>query len=116
MTPPTVDRYRYPWRRVVPGMPHTIVVTQQTPLDLSEHTFEVLMLDAFTADPVAGVTYTIDMTDAADGTIIARADIPADIVATDALEIRYYRIDPDPELLIAGPVMFAPSTVPAVTP
>jgi hypothetical protein len=115
MKPPTVDRYRYPWRRVVPGLPHTIVVTRETPVDLTEHTFSVLMLDAYTATPVTGVDYTIDMTDAGVGTIVAVADIPADIVTSDALEIRLYQVDPEPDLLVAGPVLFAPATIP-VTP
>lgn len=112
MTPPTVDRFRYPFRRVVPGDPHTISLFWGDGSDLSASVFDVVMLDAFTAEPVTGVNYVIDDTDAETGLIVAVASIPAGIDRFASFEIRIHQ---DDETIIAGPVMFALAVVP-VTP
>ena len=113
MTPPTVDRFRYPWRRLVPGELHTAVLHWQGDLDQSAHDFELVMVDAYTATPVTGVDYVIDDVDAATGTITATATIPAELDTAGMYELRWLR---DAETIIAGPVLFAPSTIPQVTP
>lgn len=112
MTPPTVDRFRFPYRRVVPGDDHPIFIHWEGDPDVSASTFTVTMVDAYTAVAVTGVTYTIDATQAAVGVITASAPIPTDI-DTDALyEIR---VRQDGETIIAGAVQFPSTTVP-VTP
>lgn len=112
---PTVDRYRYPWRRLVPGDRHSTTIRYPAGTDLSADTFELVMLDAFTGVPISGVAYTIDMTDAATGLLVAAADIPAGVDTTIAAELRFRTLTPFNETVIAGPVVWAPATVP-VTP
>jgi hypothetical protein len=111
-TPPTVDQFRYPWRRLVPGETHTVRIHWQDGSDLSASTFEVLMLDAYTVELVTGAEYVVDDTDADIGTIVAVATIPADIETRDGYEIR---VRQDDETIVAGPVLFAPTVLP-VTP
>ncbi len=112
MTPPTVDRFRYPWRRLVPGDTHSVIITRSEAVDLSANQYELVMVDAFTGTPVTGVDYTIDYTLADLGTIAASAIIPADLNTTGLYELRFRETVPSSETLIAGPVVFAPSTVP----
>jgi hypothetical protein len=112
MNAPTVDRFRFPFRRLVPGETHTVYLHWADDLDVSGSTFTVAMVDAFTAVVVPGVAYVIDDSDAATGTVVAVATIPVDI-DTDALfEIR---VRQDDETIIAGAAQFSTSTVP-VTP
>lgn len=113
MTPPTVDRFRYPWPRIVTGETYTAVVHWQDDADQSAFTFEMLMVDAYTATPVTGVEFVVDDTDADVGLIVATATIPADVDKAAMYELRFRR---DDETLIIGPAVFALSTVPAVTP
>lgn len=110
---PTVDRFRYPWRRMVPGDTHYIFLHWEGDPDVSASTFTVEMVDAFTAEPVVGVTYTVDETDANIGTVSASAPIPVDISVVSLYEIR---VRQDAQVIVAGPVMFAAAVVPVVTP
>lgn len=112
MTPPTVDRFRYPWRRVVPDEIHTVFLHWEGDTDVSSSTFTVSMVDAFTGTPVAGVTYFVDDSDAATGQITATATIPSDI---DTAALYQIRVRQDGETIIAGGVQFAPTAIP-VTP
>jgi hypothetical protein len=116
MNAPTVDRFRYPFRHVVPGETHPVflhfVTPDDDPLDVSLSVFAVVMLDAFTATAAPGVVYTIDDSDAALGVIVATAPIPVDIDTGAMFEIR---VRQDDETIIAGAPQFAPTVVP-VTP
>ena len=109
MNPPTVDRFRYPWRRLVPGDTHTIVLQWADGLNVAGSTFTVAMLDAFTATAVAGVTYTVSMTNAATGKVTATAPIPSNIPTGSSYEIRVIQ---NGDTIIAGPVLFASTVVP----
>jgi hypothetical protein len=112
MNAPTVDRFRYPFRRLVPGETHTVLLHWEGDTDVSSSVFTVAMVDAFTATAVPGVAYVIDDSDAATGTVIATASVPVDI-DTDALfEIR---VRQDGETIIAGGAQFSTTVVP-VTP
>jgi hypothetical protein len=106
---PTVDRFRYPWRRMVPGDTHSIFLHWAGDPDLSSSTFTVNMVDAFTGTAVPSVTYTVNMAAANVGAISATASIPA-AIDTDALyEIR---VRQNGQTIIAGAVVFALPTVP----
>jgi hypothetical protein len=112
MNTPTVDRFRYPWRRLVPGEVHTITVHWADDRDVHLSTFTAVMVDAYTAIAVTGVTYAINATQANVGKIVATATIPADIDTDAQYEIR---VKQDGETIVAGGVLFNSSVVP-VTP
>jgi len=109
MIPPTVDNFRYPWRRLVPGDNHTVSLHWAGDLDVHLSTFTVAMVDAFTGTAVPGVTYAVNATQANVGVITATAAIPSNI---DTLALYEIRVRQDGETIIAGPVNFAAAVVP----
>lgn len=110
MQPPTVDRFRYPYRAVVPGDLHTIIISWE-PSSLAGNTYGASMFDAMTGVPVPGVTYTPNLAGAADGQLIFTAAIPPDLDTTKLYEIRIRQLTPSVETLIAGYVSFPPTTI-----
>lgn len=114
MQPPTVDRFRYPFRKVIPGDPHTIVLSWSTPIDLSGNTYSATMVDAVSGAAVTGVAYVPDMTNAAVGVVAFNASIPIDIDTTKLNEIRVRKVTPTAETLIAGYVCYPATAIAGV--
>lgn len=110
MNQPTVDRFRYPWRRMVPGEVHTVTLHWADGSNVSGSTFAFVLLDAFTgAAATPTVTYAVNMAGAATGTVIGTATIPAGINVDADFELR---VRQNGETIIAGPVLFASAVVP----
>ena len=114
MPSPTVDRFRYPYRAVVPGDLHTVIVAWATPIDLSANTYSATMVDAATGNPVAGVAYTPNMAQGNVGVLVFTAPIPANIDTTVLNEIRIKQLTPTVETLVAGHVCYPATTIAGV--
>jgi hypothetical protein len=112
---PTVDRFRYPWRAIVPGEPHTVVLVWAPPATIAGNLYEVVMFDAATlTDPVADVVYVGDYTDEGSGRVVFTAEIPIDLDTTRLYDLRVRETAPVVSTLIAGYVTFAPTVVGAM--